>query len=44
MKLHFVDNMDQVLAVALEDPLPVVDIPAEQPIPLTSPEPPSARQ
>jgi ATP-dependent Lon protease len=22
MKLHFVDNMDQVLAVALEGPLP----------------------
>ncbi len=46
MKLHFVDNMDQVLAVALESALPNVEIPAEagQAIPLTSPEPPSARQ
>jgi ATP-dependent Lon protease len=45
MKLHFVDNMDQVLAVALESALPVVEIPADaQPIPLTSPEAPSARQ
>jgi ATP-dependent Lon protease len=31
MKLHFVDTMDQVLAIALEQALPVVDIPAEQP-------------
>jgi ATP-dependent Lon protease len=31
MKLHFVDTMDQVLAVALEQALPVVEIPAEQP-------------
>jgi len=45
MKLHFVDTMDQVLAVALESALPVVEIPADsQPIPLTSPEAPSARQ
>jgi ATP-dependent Lon protease len=45
MKLHFVDNMDQVLAVALESALPAVEIPADaQPIPLTSPEAPSARQ
>jgi ATP-dependent Lon protease len=45
MKLHFVDNMDQVLAVALESALPVVEIPTDaQPIPLTSPEAPSARQ
>jgi ATP-dependent Lon protease len=48
MKLHFVDTMDQVLAVALESALPVVDIPAEaaQPMapPLSSTEGPSARQ
>jgi ATP-dependent Lon protease len=29
MKLHFVDTMDQVLAVALEQALPIVDIPAD---------------
>jgi len=46
MKLHFVDTMDQVLAVALEQPLPETGLPAEaQPIPLTSPsEGPTARQ
>jgi ATP-dependent Lon protease len=45
MKLHFVETMDQVLAVALESALPVVEIPADaQPLPLTSPEAPSARQ
>src|SRR6266568_2739845 len=46
MKLHFVDTMDQVLAVALEQPLPESGLPAEaQPIPLTSPsEGPTARQ
>jgi ATP-dependent Lon protease len=38
MKLHFVDTVDQVLAIALEQPLPDTGIPAEaQPIPLTSP-------
>ena len=26
MKLHFVDNMDQVLAIALEGPLPQMTI------------------
>jgi len=31
MKLHFVDTMDQVLAIALEQALPVVELPAEQP-------------
>ena len=31
MKLHFVDMMDQVLAIALEQALPVVEITAEQP-------------
>jgi ATP-dependent Lon protease len=46
MKLHFVDNMDQVLAVALESALPVVEIPADaQPMtPPLSSEGPSARQ
>jgi ATP-dependent Lon protease len=47
MKLHFVDTMDQVLAIALEQPLPNVDLPAEasQSIPLNSPsEGPSAHQ
>ena len=49
MKLHFVDTMDQVLAVALEQPLPQ-PIPqvgdATQPMaPLTTPtEGPAARQ
>ena len=47
MKLHFVDTMDQVLAVAFEQPLPETEIPAEaaQPIPLNTPsEGPSAHQ
>ena len=47
MKLHFVDTMDQVLAVALEQPLPDAGIPTEatQPIPLSAPsEGPTARQ
>jgi ATP-dependent Lon protease len=49
MKLHFVDTMDQVLAVALEQALPMVEIPpdAAQPLapPLGSPaEGPSAHQ
>src|SRR5438093_8566581 len=46
MKLHFVDTMDQVLAVALEQALPVVEIPAEQPIgpPMGDADAPSARQ
>ena len=46
MKLHFVDTMDQVLAIALEQPLPQVDIPAEaSQIPLNAPsEGPAAHQ
>jgi ATP-dependent Lon protease len=38
MKLHFVDTMDQVLAIALESPLPQLDEEVVQPIapPLTS--------
>ena len=46
MKLRFVDTVDQVLAIALEQPLPEA-IPAEatQPIPLSTPsEGPTARQ
>src|SRR5438128_4648661 len=38
MKLHFVDTMDQVLAVALEKPLPAVGEETTQPIaPITQP-------
>ncbi|HUK47232.1 MAG TPA: endopeptidase La [Terriglobales bacterium] len=46
MKLHFVDTMDQVLAIALEQPLPQVELPAEaSQIPLSSPsEGPAAHQ
>jgi hypothetical protein len=47
MNLHFVETMDQVLALALEQPLPEIGIPAEasQTIPLSPPaEGPSAHQ
>ncbi|HEU5334562.1 MAG TPA: S16 family serine protease, partial [Terriglobales bacterium] len=47
MKLHFVDTMDQVLAMALERPLPEVGVSTTQPMaPLTAPasEQPSAHQ
>ena len=47
MKLHFVDTMDQVLAVALEQALPVVEIPPDaRPMapPLEGTEGPSAHQ
>jgi ATP-dependent Lon protease len=47
MKLHFVETMDQVLALALEQPLPEIGIPAEasRTIPLSPPaEGPSAHQ
>jgi ATP-dependent Lon protease len=47
MKLHFVETMDQVLTLALEQPLPDTDLPAEasQTIPLSPPaEGPSAHQ
>jgi ATP-dependent Lon protease len=37
MKLHFVDTMDQVLAVALESALPIVEIPADAAQPLAPP-------
>jgi hypothetical protein len=37
MKMHFVDTMDQVLAVALERPLPEVSDATAQPIaPITT--------
>jgi ATP-dependent Lon protease len=38
MKMHFVDTMDQVLAIALESPLPQIDEAVTQPIapPLTT--------
>jgi ATP-dependent Lon protease len=47
MKLHFVDNMDQVLAVALEGPLPQMPSEAETMSPIATPpaaEIPTARQ
>jgi len=47
MKLQFVDTMDQVLALALERPLPEVGVTGAQPMaPLTAPtsEHPSAHQ
>jgi ATP-dependent Lon protease len=37
MKMHFVDTMDQVLAVALEQALPIVDIPADAAQPMAPP-------
>ena len=47
MKLHFVDNMDQVLAVALEGPLPQMPSEAETMAPIATPpagDIPAARQ
>ena len=47
MKLHFVDNMDQVLAVALEGPLPQMASETETMAPIATPpapEIPTARQ
>ena len=47
MKLHFVDNMDQVLAIALEAPLPQMAPDAETMAPIATPptaEIPTARQ
>jgi ATP-dependent Lon protease len=47
MKLHFVDNMDQVLAIALEAPLPQMAPDAEAMAPIATPpaaEIPTARQ
>jgi ATP-dependent Lon protease len=44
MKLHFVDSMDEVLQIALEQPLP--EVPESSPIPAITPLPegPIARQ
>jgi ATP-dependent Lon protease len=47
MKLHFVDNMDQVLSVALERPLPQMTPEAEDMAPIATPpqgDIPAARQ
>src|SRR5438105_5956822 len=47
MKLHFVENMDQVLAVALEGPLPQMSEATVQPIAAITPQPsesPAAHQ
>jgi ATP-dependent Lon protease len=49
MKLHFVENMDQVLALALESPLPQISTEAETIASITTPTPqtgdiPTARQ
>jgi ATP-dependent Lon protease len=47
MKLHFVDTMDQVLALALERALPELPVAGTQPMaPLSAPAPeqPSAHQ
>ncbi len=46
MKLHFVDNMDQVLAVALEGPLPQIQPETDTMTPIATPptEGPAARQ
>ncbi len=49
MKMHFVESMDQVLAVALERPLPELAQPAENaeplaPLPSTSSDAPAAHQ
>ncbi|MFI5113875.1 MAG: S16 family serine protease, partial [Terriglobales bacterium] len=47
MKLHFVDNMDQVLACALEGPLPQIPTETETMAPIATPptgEIPTARQ
>ena len=47
MKLHFVDNMDQVLSVALEGPLPQMTPEAESMAPIVTPpagDIPTARQ
>jgi len=47
MKLHFVDNMDQVLTIALEGPLPQMPAEAESMAPIATPpaaEIPTARQ
>jgi ATP-dependent Lon protease len=42
MKLHFVENMDQVLALALESPLPQIPTVTETIASITAPTPPPA--
>jgi ATP-dependent Lon protease len=37
MKLHFVETMDQVLAIALEQALPIVEIPGDAAQPMAPP-------
>ncbi len=46
MKLHFVDTMDEVLAVALERPLPASKEESPETMPVVPPQPeqPAARQ
>ena len=47
MKLHFVETMDQVLALALEQPLPQIPEATAQPIAGIAPQPtegPAAHQ
>ena len=49
MKMHFVDTMDQVLAIALESPLPKVEEevttqPISPPLTATTPDTPTAHQ
>jgi ATP-dependent Lon protease len=47
MKMHFVDNMDQVLTIALEGPLPQIPSEAESMAPIATPPAtgiPTARQ
>jgi ATP-dependent Lon protease len=41
MKLHFVENMDQVLALALESPLPQISTETETLASITPPTPPT---
>jgi hypothetical protein len=44
MKLHFVDSMDEVLQIALEQPLPEVPVAGPLPTIPPQPEPSEARQ
>ena len=45
MKLHFVDTMDQVLAIALESPLPQMEVEEiAAPVPSPAPDAPTAHQ
>ena len=44
MKLHFAENMDQVLSIALERPLPQIAVPEETTQPIAPVPPPRLRQ